>query len=175
MYFDAVYFHRIGEIWFWNITVVWGQLSCNAMHNALLLQNIMTQYSVFWCTVVPENEWDLVSDPAPGLSPAPTSFFCILPLQRTWNAVLYMLVAPQPIFKMLIAYPVTRGAILCPPAPLNILGLGGVRVPIFFGDDLLWNDLPYSKGFVKFGCPEPSTNCLTFETFVRQRGIWPDL
>ena len=39
---------------------------------------------------------------------------------------------------------------------LNILGLGGVRVPILFGNDLPRNDLPYSKGFMKFGCLEPS-------------------
>ena len=36
------------------------------------------------------------------------------------------------------------------------LGLGGVRVPILFGNGLLLNDLPYSKGFIKFGCLEPS-------------------
>ena len=29
--------------------------------------------------------------------------------------------------------------------PLNIMRLGGVRLPIIFGNDLLWNDLPYSK------------------------------
>ena len=34
---------------------------------------------------------------------------------------------------------------------LNIFGLGGVRVPNLFGYDLLWNDLPYSKGFMEFG------------------------
>ena len=34
-------------------------------------------------------------------------------------------------------------------------GLGGVGVPIIFGNDLLWNDLPYLKGFMKFGCLEP--------------------
>ena len=39
---------------------------------------------------------------------------------------------------------------------LNILGLGRVRVPILFGNDLLWNDLPHSKEFMKFGCLEPS-------------------
>ena len=57
--------------------------------------------------------------------------------------------------------------------PLNIFGLGGVRVPIFFGNDLARNDLPYSKGFMKFGCPEPSKKCLTFEAFLRQRVVWP--
>ena len=41
--------------------------------------------------------------------------------------------------------------IVPPPAPLNILRLGGVRVPILFGNDLLWHDLPFSKGFRKFG------------------------
>ena len=35
------------------------------------------------------------------------------------------------------------------------LGLGGVRVPILFGNNLLWNDLPHSKWY-KFGCLEPS-------------------
>ena len=34
--------------------------------------------------------------------------------------------------------------------PLNILVLGGVRVPILFGIDLLWNDVSFSKGFRKF-------------------------
>ena len=40
--------------------------------------------------------------------------------------------------------------------PLNIFGLGGVGVSILFGNDLLWNDLSYSKGYMKFGCLEPS-------------------
>ena len=35
-------------------------------------------------------------------------------------------------------------------------GLDGNRVPILFGNDLFWNDLPYSKGFMKFRCLEPS-------------------
>ena len=39
---------------------------------------------------------------------------------------------------------------------IDHFGLGGVRVPIIFGNDLLWNDLPYLKGFVKVGCLEPS-------------------
>ena len=29
--------------------------------------------------------------------------------------------------------------------------LGGVRVSFLFGNDLLWNDLPYSKGCMMFG------------------------
>ena len=29
-------------------------------------------------------------------------------------------------------------------------GLGVVRVPILFGNDLLWNDVPFTKGFMKF-------------------------
>ena len=36
------------------------------------------------------------------------------------------------------------------------MGFGGVRVPILFGNDLLWDNLPYSKGFMKFRCQEPS-------------------
>ena len=43
------------------------------------------------------------------------------------------------------------------PHPLNIFfGLGRVRVPILFGNDLPRGDLPYTKGFMKFGCPQPS-------------------
>ena len=61
----------------------------------------------------------------------------------------------------------------CAPPPLNIFGFGWVRVPILFGNDLLRNDLPYSKGFIKFGCPEPSKKCLPLETFVCQRGVDP--
>ena len=44
----------------------------------------------------------------------------------------------------------------CPGIFEHILGLGGVGVPILFENDLLWNDLPYSKGFTKFGCLQPS-------------------
>ena len=57
------------------------------------------------------------------------------------------------------------GGTMCPPPPLNILGLGGVRVPILFGNDLLWNNLRYSKGFIKIGCLEPSEIMFDFETF----------
>ena len=32
------------------------------------------------------------------------------------------------------------------------------RVPILFRNNLRRSDLPYSKGFMKFGCPEPSKN-----------------
>ena len=45
------------------------------------------------------------------------------------------------------------------------LGLCGVRVPILFGYDLLWNDLPYSKGFMKFGCLESSKIMFGFRIF----------
>ena len=48
-----------------------------------------------------------------------------------------------------------------------------VLLPILVGNDLPRHDLPYSKGFMKFGCQEPSKKCLTFETLVRQRGVWP--
>ena len=41
------------------------------------------------------------------------------------------------------------------PAYLSVdQGWGGVRVPILYGNDFLWNDLPYSKGFMEFGCLE---------------------
>ena len=53
-----------------------------------------------------------------------------------------------------------RGGHIVPP--LNIFGLGGVRVPILFGNDLPRNDLSYSKGFMKFGCPEPSKKMFDF-------------
>ena len=55
--------------------------------------------------------------------------------------------------------------------PPNIFGLGRVRVPILFGKDLPRSDLPYTKEFIKFGCPEPSKKFLTFETFVSQKGV----
>ena len=41
--------------------------------------------------------------------------------------------------------------------PYLYWGWVGLRFQFFFGNDLLWNDLPYSKGFMKFGCyVEPS-------------------
>ena len=56
------------------------------------------------------------------------------------------------------------GHIVTPPS-LNILGLGGVSVPILFGIDLLWNDLPFSKEFRKFGCLQPSKIMFEFWNF----------
>ena len=50
--------------------------------------------------------------------------------------------------------------------PLNMFGLGGVRAPILFENDLSLSDLSYSKGFMNFGCPEPSKKTFDFETFV---------
>ena len=46
--------------------------------------------------------------------------------------------------------------------PLNIFGLGRARVPILFGNYFPRSDLPYTKGFMKFGCPEPSKKVFDF-------------
>ena len=53
-----------------------------------------------------------------------------------------------------------RGGHIVPP--LNIFGLGRVRVPILFGNDLPRSKLPYTKRFTKFGCPEPSEKVFDF-------------
>ena len=53
--------------------------------------------------------------------------------------------------------------------PLNIFGLGRVRVPILFGNDLPRSDLPYTKGFMKFGCPEPSKKVFDFWNFCSSK------
>ena len=45
-------------------------------------------------------------------------------------------------------------------------GVGWVRVPILFGNDLPMNDWPYSKGFMKFGCLEPSKSMFDFWIFL---------
>ena len=52
---------------------------------------------------------------------------------------------------------------------LNIFGLGRVRVPILFGNDLPRSDLPYTKGFMKFGCPEPSKKVFDFWNFCSSK------
>ena len=44
----------------------------------------------------------------------------------------------------------TGGGHIVPP--LNIFGLGRVRVPILFGNDLPRSDLPYAKGLQIFDC-----------------------
>ena len=41
-----------------------------------------------------------------------------------------------------------------------------VGVPILFGNDLSGSDLQYSKGFVMFGCPEPSKVMFDFWNFL---------
>ena len=54
----------------------------------------------------------------------------------------------------------SRGGHIVPP--LNIVGLGRVRVPILVGNDLPRHDLPYSNAFMKFGCQEPSKIMFNF-------------
>ena len=58
------------------------------------------------------------------------------------------------------------------PPPLNVFGLGGVRVPIFFENDLPRNDLPYTKGFMKFWCPEPSKKMFDFWNFCSSMRLY---
>ena len=58
-----------------------------------------------------------------------------------------------------------KGGTLCPPPQIS-LGLGRARAPILFGNDLPRSDLSYTKGFMKFGCPEPSKIRFDFEIFV---------
>ena len=54
-----------------------------------------------------------------------------------------------------------------PPPPTKYLKVGWGRVPIHFGNDLSWIDLPHSKGFIKFGCLEPSkSNVWLLKCFV---------
>ena len=53
--------------------------------------------------------------------------------------------------------------------PLNIFGLGRVRVPILFGNYFPRSDLPYTKGFMKFGCPEPSKKVFDFWNFCSSK------
>ena len=61
----------------------------------------------------------------------------------------------------------TGGGHIVPP--LNIFGLGRVRVPIIFGNYLPRSYLPYTKGFMKFGCPEPSKKVFDFRNFCSSK------
>ena len=47
--------------------------------------------------------------------------------------------------------------------------VGRVRVPILVGNDLPRHDLPYSKGFMKFGCQEPSKIMFNFWNFCSSK------
>ena len=60
-----------------------------------------------------------------------------------------------------------RGGHIVPP--LNIFGLGRVRVPILFGNYFPRSDLPYTKGFMKFGCPQPSKTVFDFWNFCSSK------
>ena len=51
-------------------------------------------------------------------------------------------------FKLLWLSLIFLGTCYHMPPPPNIFRFCGVEVPILFGNDLLWNSLPYSKGFV---------------------------
>ena len=70
----------------------------------------------------------------------------------------------NPIYPGLFWYIRYRGGHIVPP--LSILGLGGVRVPILFGNDLPMNDRPFPKGFRKFKCLEPSKIMFDFQIFL---------
>ena len=59
-------------------------------------------------------------------------------------------------FKLLWLSLIFLGTCYPMPPPPNIFRFCGVEVPILFGNDLLWNGLPYWKGFMKSGCLEPS-------------------
>ena len=52
---------------------------------------------------------------------------------------------------------------------VNIFGLGRVRVQILFGNYLPRSYLPYTKGFIKFGCPEPSKKVFDFRNFCSSK------
>ena len=49
-----------------------------------------------------------------------------------------------------------------PPSPHKMLNVGQK----FIGYDLLWNDLPHSKGFMKFGYLEPSKIMFDFRNVL---------
>ena len=51
------------------------------------------------------------------------------------------------------------------PGGGGILGLGWVRVPNIFGNDLSGSHLSYIKGFMKFGWPEPPQKMIDFSNF----------
>ena len=53
-----------------------------------------------------------------------------------------------------------------PPPKKKYFGIGWGLASNCFGNDLLWGDLTYSEGFMKFGCPEPSKIMFDFEIFV---------
>ena len=64
--------------------------------------------------------------------------------------------------------PIWPGSFWCIRDPLNIFGLGGVRV-LLFGNDFPRHDLPYSKGFMKFGWQEPSKKMFPFWNFCSSK------
>ena len=60
--------------------------------------------------------------------------------------------------------------------PLCCYGLVWVRVPNLFGNNLSRNDFPFSKGFMKFGWPEPPPdNYGLFSFFIGWRLLRPSL
>ena len=77
---------------------------------------------------------------------------------RVFHLQIYQLICDPDVVvpKLVINLTLLGPAYLSISKDLNMLGLGWVRVPILFGNNFLWNDLPYSKGFMNFGCPEPS-------------------
>ena len=56
--------------------------------------------------------------------------------------------------------------------PLNIFGLGGVRAPILFENDLLWGIYHIQKDSWSLDAQNPPKKLSTLETIVCQRGVW---
>ena len=51
-------------------------------------------------------------------------------------------------------------------------GWAGLGFKFFFGNDLAESDFPFSKGFMKFGCLEPSKKLSDLKLLMSKRGIW---
>ena len=131
VYFDALHFHRIGEIW--NNIMVWNQLSCNAIHNALLLQFILTHSSVFWCTQMyydeaqcilmhcSSGEWVRFGVRSSAGSVASSHFILLYSPSAAYMKRSSLHVSCPPAYLSIFS---NQGGHIVPP--LNILGLGGV-------------------------------------------------
>ena len=63
---------------------------------------------------------------------------------RVFHLQIYQLICDPDVVvpKLVINLTLLGPAYLSISKDLNMLGLGWVRVPILFGNDFLWNDLP---------------------------------
>ena len=144
--FDVIYLN------FWSNIALRGQ---NEASSFFLSEDIFLKIDLMKCGSIKKICWNVWKS------------FCYL-YSKGWTQklILPLLLVWDPLVPLTLFAPAYLSIFRWGGGTLNVLGLDGVRVLIIFGNDLLWNDLPYYEISV----------FLTNFTFILRRNeiiLWP--